>query len=96
MKYKDITEQINTLKKLQDQQTCAGLIMIDNYDEMIELLPDDKKALILAEVEKKIFDWVYKHNGAAIDKMPVDDFINLSGHPVFEKLQKVGENSDNV
>ena len=39
---------------------------------------------------------VYKHNGAAIDKMPVDDFINLSGHPVFEKLQKVGKNSDNV
>ena len=39
---------------------------------------------------------VYRHNGVAIDKMPVDDFINLSGHPVFEKLQKVGKNSDNI
>jgi len=53
-------------KKLEDEETCVGFIMIDNYDEMIELLPEDKKAFILAEVEKKIFDWSYKYNGAIV------------------------------
>ena len=62
----DNTEYLKTLKKLQDEKSCIGFIMIDNYDEMIELLPDDKKTLILAEVEKKIIDWAYKNNSAIV------------------------------
>ena len=60
------TEYLQTLKDLQDEESCIGLIMIDNYDEMIDLLPDDKKTLILAEVEKRIFDWAIKNNGALV------------------------------
>lgn len=62
----DNTEYLKMQKKLQEEKSCIGFIMIDNYDEMIELLPDDKKALILAEVEKKILDWAYKYNGAIV------------------------------
>ena len=62
----DNTEYLNTLDELKNRNSCVGFIMIDNYDEMIELLPDDKKTLILAEVEKKILDWAYKNNGAIV------------------------------
>ena len=62
----DNTEFLKMEKKLENEETCVGFIMIDNYDEMIELLPEDKKAFILAEVEKKIFDWAYKYNGAIV------------------------------
>lgn len=62
----DNTEYLNTLNELKNRNSCVGFIMIDNYDEMIELLPDDKKTLILAEVEKKILDWAYKNNGAIV------------------------------
>jgi len=62
----DNTELLKMEKKLEDEETCVGFIMIDNYDEMIELLPEDKKAFILAEVEKKIFDWAYRYNGAIV------------------------------
>ena len=60
------TEYLKTLKELKDEESCIGFIMIDNYDEMIDLLPDDKKTIILAEVEKKIFDWATKNNGAIV------------------------------
>lgn len=60
------TEYLKTLKDLEDEASCVGLIMIDNYDEMLDLLPDDKKTIILAEVEKKIFDWASKNNGAIV------------------------------
>ena len=60
------TENLKNIKALRDQNLCLGFIMIDNYDEMIELLPDEKKTLILAEVEKKIYDWAYKNNGAIV------------------------------
>lgn len=62
----DNTEYLKMQKKLQDEKSCIGFIMIDNYDEMVELLPDDKKALILAEVEKRILDWAYRYNGAIV------------------------------
>ena len=62
----DNTEFLKMQKKLKDEETCVGFIMIDNYDEMTELLPEDKKAFILAEVEKKIYDWVYKNKGAIV------------------------------
>ncbi len=62
----DDTELLKAEKKLKDEECCIGFIMIDNYDEMIELLPEDKKAFILAEVEKKIYDWAYRNNGAIV------------------------------
>ena len=83
----DYTEYLTTLKKLENEKSCIGFIMIDNYDEMVELLPDDKKALILAEVEKKIFDWASKNNGAIVksDRKTYAYFIEQ------EDLEKIKE-----
>lgn len=81
------TEYLQTLKDLRDEESCMGLIMIDNYDEMVDFLPDDKKALILAEVEKKIFDWAIKNNGAIVkaDRKTYAYFIEQ------KDLQKIKE-----
>lgn len=83
----DYTEYLTTLKKLENEKSCIGFIMIDNYDEMVELLPDDTKALILAEVEKKIFDWASKNNGAIVksDRKTYAYFIEQ------EDLEKIKE-----
>ena len=62
----DNTNYLDALTQLENEKSCIGFVMIDNYDEMIELLPDDKKTLILAEVEKKIFDWAYRNNAAIV------------------------------
>ena len=62
----DNTDYLTMKQELENEKSCVGLIMIDNYDEMIELLPDDKKTLIIAEVEKKIFNWAYKNKGAIV------------------------------
>ena len=94
----DNTEQLKALKDLEDETSCMGLIMIDNYDEMIDLLPDEKKALILAEVEKKIFDWAIKNNGAIIksDRKTYAYFIEQKDLDVikeekFEILDEIKE-----
>ena len=62
----DNTNYLDALTQLENEKSCIGFVMIDNYDEMIELLPDDKKTLILAEVGKKIFDWAYRNNAAIV------------------------------
>ncbi len=83
----DNTEYKKTVNKLEDEKSCIGFIMIDNYDEMLELLPDDKKTFILAEVEKKIFDWAYKNNGAIVksDRRTYAYFIEQKD---LEKIKK--------
>ena len=79
------TEQLKLEKKIKDKEQCAGIIMIDNYDEIMELLPDDRKSFILAEIEKKIIEWTYKNNGAIIksDRKTYAFFIEQ------EKLEEI-------
>ena len=59
MSLKSVQEYLQTLKDLKDEESCMGLIMIDNYDEMIDLLPDDKKALILALLNLRACEYIF-------------------------------------
>ena len=51
------------------KQQLHNALFVQNphkYEFQESLLPDDKKTLILAEVEKKIYDWATKNNGAIV------------------------------
>lgn len=84
----DDTEYLKTQKKLEDQKACVGFIMIDNYDEMIDLLPDEKKTLILAEVEKKIFDWANRNNGVIVKTDNRKTYAYFIEQKDLEKIKK--------
>lgn len=62
----DNTEYLNLQKELKNQQNCIGIITVDNYDEMLQILPDEKKSLILAEIEKNIYDWANELGGLVV------------------------------
>ena len=62
----DNTETLEMAKKLEEQKTCIGIITIDNYDEMMQILPDETKSTILAEIDKKIYDWTNEIGGLLI------------------------------
>ena len=62
----DNTDYLNSLQELEDEKSCIGIIMLDNYEETIQMLPDEKRSLILAEIEKKIYEWVAKFEGLVV------------------------------
>jgi len=62
----DDTEKLALQKELDEQSNCIGIITIDNYDEMVQILPDEKKSLILAEIEKSIYDWANSIGGVVV------------------------------
>ena len=62
----DKTDYLKAVKQLEEEKACFGYVMVDNYDEMIEMLPDDKKTMILAEIEKRIYDWATRNNMAMV------------------------------
>ncbi len=62
------TEQIELMQKYNDAITCMGIVMIDNYEEIIQRLSEERKPQILAEIEKKLYEWASLSGGVMIKK----------------------------
>ncbi len=84
----DNTDYVKAIKKYNDAQTCIGIIMIDNYEEMLQRMSNEERPEIIAKIEKTIYDWALESNGVVI-KSERDTFVY-----VFEQryLEKVKEN----
>ena len=84
----DNTDYVKAIKKYNDAQTCIGIIMIDNYEELLQRISNESRPEIIAKIEKTIYDWALESNGLVI-KSERDTFVY-----VFEQryLDKVKEN----
>lgn len=83
----DNTEHLALQKELEDQENCIGIITIDNYDEMIQMLPDEKKSLILAEIEKNIYEWASDIGGVVV-KTDRKTYIYFFEQKELEKIKE--------
>ncbi len=84
----DNTDYVKAIKKYNDAQICMGIIMIDNYEEMIQRIQTEDRPEVIAKIEKSIYDWAIESKGVVI-KSDRDTFVY-----VFEQryLQKIKEN----
>ncbi len=72
----DDTENIKLQKEYRDSKSCVGIIMIDNYEEIMQRLDAAEKPQIIAEIDKEIYDWANKTNGVLI-KSDRDRYVYL-------------------
>ena len=72
----DDTENIKLQKEYRDSKSCVGIIMIDNYEEIMQRLDVAEKPQIIAEIDKEIYDWANKTNGVLI-KSDRDRYVYL-------------------
>ena len=84
----DITDKQELLNKYNNSQSCVAIVMIDNYEEIMQRIAEDKKTQVIAEVERKLYEWA-GNSGGLIVKKDRDTFISI-----FEKqnLDKMEEN----
>ena len=82
----DITEIEKLSKEYNDQKSCIGIIMIDNYDEIIQRIAPEDKPQIMAKVEKKLYDWASKSQGVMI-KTERDTFVYVFEQKYLEEMQ---------
>ena len=75
----DITESQELLNKYNNSQSCVAIIMIDNYEEIMQRISEDRKTQVIAEVERKLYEWAGEKGGLIIKK-DRDTFISI-----FEK-----------
>ena len=83
----DETENIRLQKEYNDSKSCVEIIMIDNYEETMQLLESEEKLQITAQIDKEIFDWTEETNGVLI-KSDRDKYIYLFEQRYLEKIKE--------
>ena len=82
----DITEKQELLNKYNASKSCVGIVMIDNYEEIMQRIPEDKKAQVIAETERKLYEWAARKGGLIIKK-DRDTFISIFEKKDLDKME---------
>ena len=64
----DVTEKQEILKKYEQSKLCVGIIMVDNYEEVIQRVQPEETPQIMAKIEKELYDWANDVQGIMIKK----------------------------
>ncbi|MBO5479200.1 MAG: DHH family phosphoesterase [Clostridia bacterium] len=83
----DNTEYVKAVKKYNDAQICMGIIMIDNYEEMMQRIQTEDRPGVIAKIEKSIYDWAIESNGVVI-KSDRDTFVYVFEQRYLEKIKE--------
>lgn len=83
----DNTEYIKAIKKYNDAQTCIGIMMIDNYEEIMQRIQTEDRPQIIAKIEKTIYDWAMETKGVVI-KSDRDTFVYIFEQRYLEKTKE--------
>lgn len=83
----DISSEQELLEKYNDSQTCVGIIMIDNYEEIIQRMVAEEKTEVLAKIEKKLYEWASKTGGLMV-KTERDTFIYLFDQKYLTEMKE--------
>ena len=74
-------------KKVEDNNICIGMIMIDNYEELNQRVSLEEKTILMAKIEKKIYEWASKYN-ALILKSERDTFHCIVAYNQLKKIME--------
>ena len=82
----DETEMLSLEKNYNDSKICVGIVMIDNYDELMQRLSDEEKLRVITEIEKNILDWATTFEGFVV-KSERDTFIWICEQKYLTQLE---------
>ena len=70
----DRNDYYKLYRAYEDQKDCIGLILVDNYDEVVQGAQDNEKAQLVAAVETKLRDW-FDFTGGMFIKLDRNKFL---------------------
>ena len=80
-KYNELFDTYNNSK------TCIGMIMIDNYDDIMQTALPEQRLELFGKIEKEILEWV-KETGGLIVKTERDSFIYVFEQKYLSDIEK--------
>lgn len=83
----DITERETLLMEKEEERMVAGILFIDNYDEVLEGVEDVKKSLLMALVERKINKTIQDLDGI-VTKLEKDRYFITMQNKSLEEMKR--------
>lgn len=83
----DETEQIELENNYNDSKMCVGIIMIDNYEEIMQRILSEDKPEVTAKIEKAIYDWVTPFKGLVL-KQERDNFVCIFEQKYLKEIEE--------
>ena len=84
---KDVTNLNKALRENEEQRMVAGLIYIDNYDEVIDSVEEVRQSLLIALVDRKINKYIAKVDGI-VKKLENDKYFIAIKKSYFKELEE--------
>ena len=83
----DETEKYELKKENENKNTCVGIIMVDNYEEVMQRVDTEQKTQLMAKVENIIYDWVNETNGILV-KEDRDTYVYIFEQRNLDKIKE--------
>lgn len=83
----DETKHIELQEKFNNSRMCVGIIMIDNYEEIMQRISSEDKPEITAKIEKTIYDWITSFQGLAL-KQDRDNFVCIFEQKYLKDIEE--------
>lgn len=83
----DETEKLKTEKKYMDESQCVGIVTVDNYEEIIQRIPNEDRPQIIVEIEKILYKWASEVNGLMV-KNERNSFIFVFEYKYLSKMKE--------
>lgn len=83
----DETEKYELKKENENKNTCVGIIMVDNYEEVMQRVDTEQKTQLMAKVESTIYDWVNETNGILV-KEERDTYVYIFEQRNLEQIKE--------
>ena len=83
----DETEIYELQKENENKNTCVGIIMVDNYEEIMQRVDVEQKTQLMAKVESAIYDWVNETKGILI-KEERDTYVYIFEQRYLEQIKE--------
>lgn len=83
----DVTELNEYIRANEEQRMVAGLIYIDNYDEVLDSVEEVRQSLLIALVDRKINQYISRVDGV-VRKMENDKYFIAVQKRYFKELER--------
>lgn len=84
---KDVTELNTYIKANDEQRLVAGLVYIDNYDEVMESVEEVRQSLLVALTDRKINQYIGQTDGI-VKKLEKDKYFMVMKKSSYEMIRK--------
>ncbi|MGL6201960.1 MAG: DHH family phosphoesterase [Lachnospiraceae bacterium] len=84
---RDVTELNEYVRKHEEQKLMAGLVYIDNYDEVMESVEEVRQALLVALIDRKINQY-FRNADGIVKKLEKDKYFVALRKRYFKELEE--------